>query len=111
MKEQFTSIQIANSDPTLSVASLVAFFLSTGLFQKAYNPKLNGISEIRANTLKSIICGNRLVSGIIRNEIVASTTDIPINLKPNSRPLDTIHVILPPNLSPSRSGFPPLWRT
>jgi hypothetical protein len=34
------------------------------------------------------------------NESVASTPQLTLGLNPNSRPLDTIHVILFPNLSP-----------
>ncbi|MGZ7108069.1 MAG: hypothetical protein ACXVHW_03790 [Methanobacterium sp.] len=46
-----------------------------------------------------------MVNEIIKNEIVVKIAEIAINLKPNSRPHDTIHVILPPNLSLSISGI------
>lgn len=39
----------------LNIASFVAGFFATGLFQNAYNPKLKGIKEISASTRKSII--------------------------------------------------------
>lgn len=37
--------------------------------------------------------------------MVANNPESNISLKPNSRPHDTIQVILPPNLSPSISGI------
>ncbi|MGZ4857871.1 MAG: hypothetical protein ACXVZU_05885, partial [Methanobacteriaceae archaeon] len=89
-------------EATLIVASFVAGTLSTGFLINPTNPKLNEINEIRAIIRKSIVCGNKFPTKIMRNEIVARIPDIPINLKPNSRPLDTIHVIFPPNLSPSK---------
>jgi len=43
--------------------------------------------------------------GKIKNETVANNPEIAIILNPNSPPLEAIHVILPPNLSPSISGI------
>lgn len=69
------------------------------------NAKPKGNNEINASTLKLIIEGNKFVYEMRRKEIANINPDNAIILKPNLRPLDTIHVILPPNLSPSRSGI------
>ena len=53
--------------------------------------------------------GKSFVYGIIMNESVASTPQIALSLNPNSRPLDTIQVILLPNLSPSKVGSSKLF--
>ena len=95
----------AKIEATLRVASFVAGSLSIGFFINPTIPRLSGISEISVSIRKSIFGGYKFVNEIKRNEIVAKNPEIAIILKPNLRPLATIHVILPPNLSPSRSGI------
>ena len=87
------------------VQNLVADSLSNGFFTTSIIPKVNMISEIAVNTRKSMFDGNKLVNGNSKNERVAKAPDRTINLKPNSRPQDTIQVFLPPFLSPSMSGI------
>ena len=87
------------------IASLVAFFLSEGFTIKPIIPKLSEINEMATSTLKFMFDGNNPVKGIKRKEIVAKIPESAMNRKPNSRPQDTIQVVLPPNLSPSISGI------
>jgi hypothetical protein len=87
------------------LASSVADFLSTGFLNNPMNAKPNGIKDIKVSIRKFILAGNKFVNEIIKNERVAKNAEMAINLKPNPRPHDTIHVILPPNLSPSISGI------
>ena len=67
--------------------------------------RLSGISEISATILKFKIEGYKLVLDILKKDNVANIPETAIILKPNLRPLYTIHVILPPSLSPSLSGI------
>ena len=94
-----------NKDATLIVANLVADSLSKGFFINSKIPRLSEIKDMITRTRKSIFDGNRLVNGINMKERVANNPEIAISLKPNSRPHDTIQVILPPILSPSISGI------
>ena len=105
MKYKSISIEIIKRAATLIIANFVADSLLTGVFIIPIIPNDKDMSEINASTWKSIINGNMFVYGKIKNEIVANNPEIAMILNPNSRPLRTIHVILPPNLSPSISGI------
>jgi hypothetical protein len=83
----------------------VAVALSFGFLINSITPKLIGINEITAIILKSMIAGNKFVYDKSRNEMVASIPEIAMIWNPNLRPFEAIHVILPPNLSPSMSGI------
>ena len=98
-------MDIKKRKATLMLASLVADSLSDGFFINPIMPKLSGINEINVSILKFILGGNKFVNERTRNDTVAKNPETAINLNPNSRPHDTIQVILPPNLSPSISGI------
>jgi hypothetical protein len=89
----------------LRLENFEAESLSTGFISSSIIPKLSGINEKRASIRKFIIVGYRFVIGIMINDMVTSKAETAINLKPNSRPLEAINVIFPPNLSPSISGI------
>lgn len=89
----------------LYMQNFVAKDFSRGLIINSKIPKPNGIKVMAVRILKLIICGNRFVYGIIKNDIVASNPEITMSLNPNLRPLIAIHVFLPPALSPSISGI------
>ena len=105
MKYRSISNEIMKRAATLRIANFVADSLLTGLFIIPITPNDRDMSENKASTRKSIIDGNMFVKGKIKNETVANNPDIAIILNPNSRPLRTIQVILPPNMSPSISGI------
>ena len=100
---------IRKSAATLMVANFVADSISNHFFTSAVIPMINAIKEINVNTLKSMIVGNKLVYGIRINDRVANNPEITLILKANSRPFNTIQVILLPNLSPSIVGISKLF--
>jgi hypothetical protein len=95
----------ANMDVMFRLENFVADSLSNGFFSSSIIPKLSGINERNVSIWKSMLEEYRFIKGIIRNEMVVSTPETVISLKPNSRPLTTINVIFSPNLSPSMSGI------
>ncbi len=96
---------IKNSTATLMVAYFVADFISNGFFITAIIPMASGINEKNTSTPKSKFEGYKLVKGIRMKEMVANNPQVMLSLKANSRPFNTIHVILFPNLSPSIVGI------
>ena len=95
----------ANIPARLYIQYLVANGFSWGLVINSKIPRPRGINVMAARILKFIICGNKFVYGMIKNDIVASKPEITISLNPNLRPLTAIHVFLPPAISPSISGI------